>query len=102
MSNELTGILLDESCDISLGELCRVCRISADRIQLLVEEGIIEPRGQGPGQWRFASVSIHRVRRVTRLERDLGINLAGAALALELLEEIDRLKARLRRIEESF
>jgi chaperone modulatory protein CbpM len=31
-----------------------------------------------------------------RLQRDLDIDLAGAALALELLDEIESLRARLR------
>jgi chaperone modulatory protein CbpM len=30
------------------------------------------------------------------LQRDLGINLAGAALALQLLDEVEALRARLR------
>jgi chaperone modulatory protein CbpM len=31
------------------------------------------------------------------LQRDLGLNLAGAALALELLERIENMRAQLRR-----
>jgi chaperone modulatory protein CbpM len=31
------------------------------------------------------------------LQRDLGVNLAGAALALELLDRIEHLRAQLRR-----
>jgi len=31
-----------------------------------------------------------------RLQQDLGVNLAGAALALQLLEEAETLRARLR------
>jgi len=31
-----------------------------------------------------------------RLQRDLGLNLAGAALALELLDEVEALRAQLR------
>jgi chaperone modulatory protein CbpM len=38
--------------------------------------------------------------RITRnLQRDLGVNTPGAALALELLEELEQLRARLRRLE---
>jgi chaperone modulatory protein CbpM len=37
--------------------------------------------------------------RAARLRRDLALNLAGAALACELLARIDELEARLRRYE---
>jgi len=40
---------------------------------------------------------VRRVRCALRLESDLGVNLAGAALALDLLEELNRLRARQRR-----
>jgi chaperone modulatory protein CbpM len=36
-----------------------------------------------------------------RLQRDLGVNVAGVALALDLLEEIERMQTRLRRFEQS-
>jgi chaperone modulatory protein CbpM len=35
---------------------------------------------------------LRRARLAVRLERDLEVNLAGVALALDLLEEIDRLR----------
>jgi len=34
-----------------------------------------------------------------RLQRDLGVNLAGIALALDMLDEIDKLRGRLQRID---
>jgi hypothetical protein len=37
-----------------------------------------------------------RLARAMRLRRDLGVNLAGALLACDLLERIDELEARLR------
>lgn len=90
--------LLDESSELTLSELCRACGLPAEHILALVEEGIIEPHGEIK-QWRFSGVCVRRVRRVYTLERDLKVNLAGAALALDLLEEIERLQARLRRLE---
>jgi chaperone modulatory protein CbpM len=64
----------------------------------LVEEGIIDPLGREPSGWRFRWTSVRRVRCALRLEHDLGVNLAGAALALDLLEELTRLRAQLRRL----
>ena len=91
----LRGELLDESIELTLAELCRVCQLPAERIFEFVDEGIVEPRGRDPARWRFHSVSIRRVRRAQRLERDLGVNTPGVALALELLEELEQLRARL-------
>ncbi|MDX1572023.1 MAG: chaperone modulator CbpM [Xanthomonadales bacterium] len=95
----LSGELLDEGGELTLGELCRICSVSEDRIMELVEEGIVEPGGRDPSRWRFRSVSVRRVRCAVRLERDLGINAPGAALALDLLDELEVLRARLRRFE---
>jgi chaperone modulatory protein CbpM len=95
-SNLLHGEVLEEDVEVSMSELCRACNLSVARVVKLVDEGVIEPRGREPAVWRFRSVSIQRIRRVRRLERDLGVNTAGAALALDLLDEIERLRSRLR------
>jgi chaperone modulatory protein CbpM len=97
----IRGQVIEEETAISLDELCRACAVKSDEVLRLVEEGVIEPSGNKPMQWRFEAVSIRRVRRAHRLRRDLGVNLAGVALALELLEELEGLRARLRRYEGS-
>lgn len=95
----LTGIVLDERVEISLQELCQVCSTSTEFIIELVGEGVLEPFGQEQSQWRFSGTSVLRARSAMRLKNDLNINLAGVALALELMEEIDLLRERLRRFE---
>lgn len=95
----MSGHVLDESVQLSLGELCRACRLSADEVLALVDEGVIEPEGAELGQWRFRSICVRRVHRVYRLREDLGVNLAGAALAVDLLDEIEQLEARIRELE---
>jgi chaperone modulatory protein CbpM len=103
MSNELSSVLsgpvLEEEIELSLAELCRACRVPVDRVFELVEEGVIEPVGRDPAHWRFRGVSVRRVCCAQRLERDLHVNVVGAALAMDLLEELERLRARLRRFE---
>ncbi len=95
----LSGEVLEEEVELTLGELCRACQVSAERVLQLVDEGVVEPRGRDPARWRFQGVSVRRARCAIRLEQDLGVNPAGAALALDLLEELEAVRVRLRRLE---
>ncbi len=95
-SRPLSGELLDDT-ELTLAELCRTCRLSAEQVLELVEEGIVQPRGRQVEQWRFHGTCVRRIRCAVTLRRDLGVNWAGAGLALELLEEIDTLRRRLQR-----
>jgi len=88
----LTGQLLEESDMVTLADLCRSCTIEAETISMLVAEGILDPMGEGVEQWRFTVGSLRRVKMVIHLQRDLGVNLAGAALALDLLDRIAELE----------
>ncbi|MDZ7749069.1 MAG: chaperone modulator CbpM [Halofilum sp. (in: g-proteobacteria)] len=82
---------------ITLAELCRVFDIHADDVIELVEYGVVEPfAGQHPSQWCFPAQAMVRMRRALRLRRDLAIEPAGAALALDLIEEVRYLRARVR------
>jgi chaperone modulatory protein CbpM len=90
--------LIDEQTTFTLAELCRCCAVEAELIEALVEHGILEPVGQSGRHWCFPVSSLRRTRITLHLQRDLGVNLAGAALALDLLERIDELDARLRAI----
>ncbi len=91
----LTGILLDEGIDLSLNDLSRACSSSIEWVIELVEEGVLEPIGHEQADWRFPGTSLQKARVALRLQQDLGINLAGVALALDMLDEIDTLRSRL-------
>jgi len=92
----LTGTLLDDQLYLSLIEISEACAGRTEWVVELVEEGILEPLGEQREKWRFPGESLSRANIAMRLQRDLGMNLAGVALALDLLEEIDALRARLR------
>ena len=96
---QVTGLILEEQTELSLADLCRACAAEAERIVELVNEGVLAPTGVAPDFLVFTGVHLHRARIALRLQNDLGVNLAGAALALELLDELDQLRARLRRDE---
>jgi len=90
----VSGYIVEEEIEFSLGDLSQACRVNAEWLITLVGEGIIEPLDKS-ARWRFGGHCARRVRTVQRLQQDLGVNLAGAALALDLLTEVAELKARL-------
>ena len=91
MIRVVRGTLLDEESDLTLDELCGICRQRRDVLMTMVEEGILDPLGGDDTEtWRFPSISVTKVRIVLHLQRDLGVNLAGAALVLDLLKHSNR------------
>ena len=88
--------VVDETVDFTTAELCRSCGVHAEIIVEMVEHGILEPRGTTHTRWSFRGNSLRRATTALRLQRDLGVNLAGAALALDLIDEIHTLRRRLR------
>ena len=92
----LSAVILDDQSDVTLEELCQACRVEQSVIIELVEEGIVEPMTEKVQPWRFRATTLPRVVRALRLQRDLELNLAGVAFALELIGEIETLRNRLK------
>ncbi len=90
-----SGMVLDEDTCLNLARLCRICNVSADLISDMIDEGLIVPKGDTPESWYFGAVEVRRVQTAIRLQQDLRINIPGAALVLDLLEEIEELRRRL-------
>jgi len=93
----LSGRIVEDEKRLTLRQLCDVCGVRAEYVIELVDEGFIEPSGMERSHWCFSGIAIKRVRKAKRLQRDLGINLAGVALAVELIDEIEKLHALLNR-----
>ena len=91
----IEGQVIDDSTEITIVQLCRRCAVEAELIERLVDEGIIEPSRREGDILYFPHSCTRRTRIVLRLRSDLGVNMAGAALALELLDRIERLQSRL-------
>jgi len=92
------AIVLEEAAELTLGEVSRACAVRVECIVELVDEGVLSPSGREPERWRFTGNHLRRATVAIRLQRDLGVNPAGAALALELLDDLAALQARLRKL----
>jgi chaperone modulatory protein CbpM len=89
------GLVVEEEIHLTLVELCQAAHVPEQEIRAWVIEGVLEPEGGAPEEWRFTGASLRRARTALRLSRDLEVNLSGIALALDLLDEINSLRSRL-------
>ena len=92
------GVLVEEEVQFTLNELCRLCGADREQLVALVDEGVLAASGDDQQAWRFGGANLQRARAAMRLTRDLELNAAGTALVLDLLDEIEALRSRLRRL----
>lgn len=83
----------DEPPAFTLVALCQASGALPLHVLALVDEGLLQPSGQGPADWRFNAAALAQTRRALRLAHDFSLDLAALALVLDLLDEIDRLRA---------
>jgi len=93
----IVGILLEDAC-LTLDELARACQVEEEWIVERVNEGLFPPMPGARGEWRFTAASLRRARRMRSVERDFDAVPELAALVADLADEMEDLRARLRRM----
>ena len=96
-SHVIDAVVVEEEIVFSLSGLCQAAGASPAQVLALVDEGVLQPEGDAPQEWAFTGPSLRTARTALRLNADLALGTAGAALVLDLLQEISELRARLRR-----
>lgn len=76
----------------SFEDVCEVTELSSGVIIQVVEHGIVEPEGAEPESWTFDTNMVALTKKACRLHNDLGIDWAGIALAIHLLDEVEQLR----------
>ena len=90
------GVVIDE-VRLSVDELAQACSVNTRWVIERVEAGLLgePPQGSSVQQWRFASVELARSRRMLQLEQTMDANPEVAALIVDLIDELERLRGRL-------
>lgn len=57
-------------------------------VERYVECGLLEPSARDGGNLLFDAAAVSRLRTIGRLRENLGINLAGIAVILDLLDKV--------------
>jgi chaperone modulatory protein CbpM len=96
-TERVKGVILNEETTLTLQEVCEVCGVEESLVIEMVQEGIVEPLDISANRVEFSGIAVTRLLTAYRLQRDLHVNLPGAALALDLLDEISALGGRRRK-----
>ena len=78
---------------LDMAQFCEATDLPAVYVIEIVEHGILEPQGAQPQDWRFNDYELALAKRAAKLRRDLELEWEGVALALDLLEEVQQLRA---------
>ena len=87
--------VVEKEVHMTIVELSHASRTPQELIMSWVSEGVLSPAGSSPEDWRFSGDSLKRAKTAAHLTHDLELNAPGVALALQLLDEIAQLRARL-------
>ncbi len=82
----------------SFEELCIETELPSTTIIEIVEQGIIDPLGDTPKNWRFTTQMIMVTKRACRIHQDLDIDWSGIALAISLIDELEQLRTENQRL----
>lgn len=91
--NPVVGLVVEEQVVFSLTELGRAAGAGREQLLTLVEEGLLDPAGTGPEDWRFGGAALAQARQALRLSRELDLDLRAAVLVMALLAEIAALRS---------
>lgn len=84
---------------LTLREMCEHGNVHAEYVVKLVDYGVINPvQDNEAHQWLFDLLALNRLHKAQRLQRDLRLNLPGLAVSLDLLDEVDSLRAEVDRL----
>jgi len=100
MKDETRSMILwrTERALLTVEDLARATDLHPDQVEKLVGFGLVEPVAGVGSNPMFAVDAVERLRRIVRLRRDLGVNLAGVAAILEMRERMENLQRELQHL----
>jgi DNA-binding transcriptional MerR regulator len=84
-----------ENSLLTLEDLAKAAGMTPEVVDTFVRYRLVEPSSESNSHQLFPISCVERLKRILRLRYDLGVNLAGAAVILEMTERIEELKREL-------
>lgn len=98
MTSYAIMLIRDEERLMSLDEVARAVGLHPELVERLVDYGVVEPVERAGASIFFDCSAVPRLFAVERLRRDVGANVASAALILDLVDRIRDLEREIARL----
>lgn len=97
MTNQdiLTGDILDE-VTLTIEEVAQACAVRPEWVIEKVDAGLLNCRVIESTTWHFMSADLARATKLIAIERNFDANEELAGLVVDLMEEVARLKQKLK------
>ncbi len=83
---------MDDKATISFIQVCQTYHISEAMLVDLLEHGLFHDVTQPIKKVEFNPPMLNRIQSARRLQEDLGVNLPGVVLVLELRDELEQMR----------
>ncbi len=83
-----------------IGVAARLVGVHPQTLRTYEKLGFIKPQRTARGQRLYSEADLDKVRQIRQLTEELGVNLAGVEVILNLLEKIEKLQAEVQRLRE--
>lgn len=97
MSDKVQALVLwrTEHSLLSMEELARAAGVQTGTVEVFVRYRLIAPSTNAGSDQLFPTSVVDRLHRIVHLRQDLGVNLAGVAVILEMAEHMEALQKEL-------
>jgi DNA-binding transcriptional MerR regulator len=77
---------------LSVEDLANAAGVQAGFVETFIRFRLIEPTANSGSGQLFPASTVDRLRQIVHLRQDLGVNLAGVAVILEMAERMEELQ----------
>lgn len=86
----------------TISVVARMVNLHPQTLRHYEKLGLVEPARTQGGSRMYSQRDVEQLRRITRLVDDLGVNLAGVEVILNMSKQIEELQAQIETMEASF
>ncbi len=97
----LTTLIIDDT-KLTLVDLAHSCNVSTDWLITRIQAGLLGRPVSAPQQANYTSAELTRARRLYNIEQQFDANPELAALVVDMMEEIERLRCQIQDVDTQF
>jgi len=75
-----------------IGVAAKICEMHPQTLRMYERLGLVNPVRIGSKNRVYSQADIEKLKQIQRLTQDMGVNLAGVEVILDLLEKMDKIQ----------